>query len=219
MAKTKNRYFSVGDYGAINLGKIGRASVNKIKEKLTPFIQKILEQYFKCPIKIEGCKIHHRFETSLLDILIPNPAIYTFEVRVGKKNLSVKIEDISHLYFRDENFEFHVYDENWFKKPKIKKNMKYSHFENTTTNAQVKSAKVDGYHFGDRLLEGVMFIITVQEDGTLKAETDVEAKEYMDDLNEAKWLKEAVKYAEQNDIFYGMNTKENFVLIEKTDKV
>jgi hypothetical protein len=99
------------------------------------------------------------------------------------------------------------------------KKRKWSHFE-SGDGKKSKSAKIDGYSFGDRLLEGVMFIITIQEDGTLKAETEPSAKSYMEDLNEKKWLKEALKEAESTDIFYAANNgNEDWVLMDTEGKL
>jgi hypothetical protein len=66
----------------------------------------------------------------------------------------------------------------------------------------VNKAKLDGYLFGDRLLEGVMFEITIDANGKMSADTpDPHDKEYMDDLNVAKWNRAAVETAEDYDIF------------------
>lgn len=100
-----------------------------------------------------------------------------------------------------------------------KQKRKWSHFA-TEDGEKSKSAKVDGYQFGDRLLEGVMFIITVQDDGTLKAEVEEDAKVYMADLNEKKWLKAALQEAEDTDIFYGANNEaEEYCLYDTEGKL
>lgn len=65
----------------------------------------------------------------------------------------------------------------------------------------VDHAWVDGYAVGDRLLEGVMFKITIDEDKKFHAEIDKFAKDYFNDLNEKKWLKAIEKYASSTDIF------------------
>jgi len=59
---------------------------------------------------------------------------------------------------------------------------------------------VDGYAFGDRLLEGVMFKIKAK-DGVLTAEVMPRSAAYFEHLNKEKWLAEAVRYAERNDLF------------------
>ena len=60
---------------------------------------------------------------------------------------------------------------------------------------------VDGYAFGDRLLDGVMFKITIQN-GKLVAEVDKRAQYYFAQLNQDMWLKAAAEFAYQQDIFY-----------------
>ncbi len=67
-----------------------------------------------------------------------------------------------------------------------------------TTKGQVDSAIIDGYTFGDRLLEGVKFIITIDKKGKFHAEVHPEDKSYMEDFNEKKWLKRAVEYVEDD---------------------
>ena len=76
-----------------------------------------------------------------------------------------------------------------------------------------KQATIDGYCVGERLLEGIQFIITVHDDGTLSAETPEDAKLYMDDLNEEKWLKKVVEEAKTRDMFEGLDGVEDINLI------
>jgi hypothetical protein len=93
---------------------------------------------------------------------------------------------------------------------------KWSHFEHFKTKEKTKSAMVDGYCFADRLLEGVMFVITIQEDGSLKASVREQDKDYMSNLNENKFNSLAVQYAERTDCFFGLDNEENqeFSLID-----
>ena len=65
---------------------------------------------------------------------------------------------------------------------------------------EIKIALVDGYAFGDTLLEGVMFEISKDDDGMYHAKVADEYKDYMADLNEAKWLNEAMKYVSETDV-------------------
>lgn len=65
----------------------------------------------------------------------------------------------------------------------------------------VKTAYFDGYSFGDRLLEGVWFKATIQEDGTLEVEPCKKSESYLATLNRNYWIKEALQYAEGNDLF------------------
>lgn len=62
-------------------------------------------------------------------------------------------------------------------------------------------AYFDGYSFGDRLLEGVIFKAELLPDGFLEVSTAPKSVSYMEDLNEKKWIEAALKYAIQNDIF------------------
>ena len=55
---------------------------------------------------------------------------------------------------------------------------------------------VDGYHFGDRLLEGVDFKITLNDDGTYNAELEEALGRY---FNEEKILKDCIEFVEQTD--------------------
>jgi hypothetical protein len=60
--------------------------------------------------------------------------------------------------------------------------------------------KVDGYNFGDRLLEGVNFAVTI--DPTTVKVVAVELhnprdKEYFETLNTAHWLKVAEEYVQE----------------------
>jgi len=89
---------------------------------------------------------------------------------------------------------------------------KVKHFE-TVSGKIVKTAEFDGYSISDRLLEGLMFQITVQEDGTLKASVKDKDKDYFSDFNQEKWLKIAVDYAYKNDIFYESITGEECCII------
>lgn len=67
---------------------------------------------------------------------------------------------------------------------------------------EYQEAYFDGYSFGDRLLEGVMFKAELLPDGYLEVSTAPGSVTYMKNLNEKKWLDEALKHAIDNDIFY-----------------
>ena len=65
----------------------------------------------------------------------------------------------------------------------------------------VFSFAVDGYHFGDRLLEGVYFNVTAEGDPDVKltvtnVEVRPDAANYFDNLNTTKWLKKASDFAQ-----------------------
>lgn len=65
----------------------------------------------------------------------------------------------------------------------------------------------DGYPFGDRLLEGVMFTAELLPDGSGVKVTGVtaEAEAYMAGLNKPHWIQRAQEYADSmyDDIFCG----------------
>jgi len=95
----------------------------------------------------------------------------------------------------------------------------YSHFgvkDEDQDNFKVeprKQAKLDGYRVGERLLEGMHFLLTINDDGTLSVETPQSAKDYMSKLNEERWLKQALDYAKDNDFFEGLDGLEDINLV------
>jgi hypothetical protein len=78
--------------------------------------------------------------------------------------------------------------------------MKFKHFETESGN-KIMVATLDGYAVGDRDLEGTTFLITIQEDGTMKAEIHPDDADYFSKFNEKKFLEDAVKLAEDWDEF------------------
>jgi hypothetical protein len=64
-----------------------------------------------------------------------------------------------------------------------------------------KLAFFDGYNFGDRLLEGCKFCARIEEDGTMTITVCESCKGYLAGLDAKKWLREALQYAQQCDIF------------------
>lgn len=76
---------------------------------------------------------------------------------------------------------------------------KFKHFgyeDGRTTNV----AYLNGYYFGDRLLEGVYFKVAIT-DGLLAVEFAQPDCNYIKDLNKKKILKQARTFAEEYDIF------------------
>ena len=65
-------------------------------------------------------------------------------------------------------------------------------------------ARVDGYFFGDRMLEGVKFIATIQEDGTISVAVDPQHEDYFNQLNTQMWLDKALEHVLKNDAFERM---------------
>ena len=93
--------------------------------------------------------------------------------------------------------------------------IKYFETENGET---IKTAEFDGYNFADRLLEGVMFQATVQEDGTLKVNVSPDGESYFSNFNQEKFLEQALKYANNEDEFYVPGTEENCFAVYETDE-
>jgi hypothetical protein len=60
-------------------------------------------------------------------------------------------------------------------------------------------ALVDGYGFGDRVLEGVYFEVRVVK-GKISVSTCEAHKDYMGGLNEKKWMKEAKSFVKETDV-------------------
>jgi predicted RNA-binding Zn-ribbon protein involved in translation (DUF1610 family) len=58
---------------------------------------------------------------------------------------------------------------------------------------------VNGYAFGDRLLEGVQFVVTVGPSGAVAVANRAEDAKYMAGLNAKKWLKAAREYVADAD--------------------
>ncbi len=64
----------------------------------------------------------------------------------------------------------------------------------------VKSALLDGYSFGDRILEGVIFRVTIDENGEVQVKEEEPDHPYNEVLNMKKWLKKAKIFAEEADV-------------------
>ena len=85
--------------------------------------------------------------------------------------------------------------------------MKYKFFE-TQSGKKIKTAEFDGSIIADRLLEDVMFQVTIQDDGTLKISVKEEDEDYFEQFNTVKFLKEAQEYAENGGELYEPGTGE-----------
>jgi hypothetical protein len=64
-----------------------------------------------------------------------------------------------------------------------------------------QTAFIDGYSFGDRLLEGVMVRCFLDEKGFLEVSFLEEDIPYLSQLNEDYWLEAALESAKGRDIF------------------
>lgn len=101
-----------------------------------------------------------------------------------------------------------------------KENKDFSHFglldehQDEVIIEPSKEAMFDGYNFGDRLLEGVMFIATINEDNTISVRVSDISKLYFNNLNTKLWLKRALDFALMNDIFEDIKTGKDVGLIK-----
>ena len=65
---------------------------------------------------------------------------------------------------------------------------------------QVEFGLVDGYCFGDRLLEDVMLAARLDLKGKFKVKISPDSKDYFEELNTKKWLKTALDYVKEDDL-------------------
>jgi len=63
-----------------------------------------------------------------------------------------------------------------------------------------KTAYVDGYHFGERLLEGIKFMLEIQDNKLTCTGVAEQDQEYFSTLNEDKWIDACNEYCEDVDI-------------------
>lgn len=71
--------------------------------------------------------------------------------------------------------------------------------EKDGVEVEIETIVLDGYSFGDRLLEGVLFDVT-NKNGKLTAKPHGKSDaRYLDDLNAKKWLKACVESIECPD--------------------
>ena len=93
---------------------------------------------------------------------------------------------------------------------------KFKHFE-TESGKIIMTAQFDGYDMANRIFEGLMFQITVQPDGTLKASVKPEDEDFFSDFNTVKWLKTAEEFAQKYDIFIDPISDEECWLVSDSD--
>jgi len=81
------------------------------------------------------------------------------------------------------------------------------------TCGKIDEALFDGYFFGDRILEGVMFKARKNDDGTCEVESvdEWDKDPYLVGLNKELWMKRAKEFAEANDIFTCPTCKQDVV--------
>lgn len=93
-------------------------------------------------------------------------------------------------------------------------------FFNCEKCGDVKHMLVEGYPFGDRLLEGVQFKVT-NENGVLSARVTPECMPYFKQLNMDMWYKACIRYVKDSIIDAGdfvgncMKCKEEGVFVDK----
>lgn len=87
-----------------------------------------------------------------------------------------------------------------------------------TDNGEVPFAYVDGYDFGDTLLEGVYFKVTLEGTDFKVTEVADDAKEYMKGLNLKKWLAEAQDFCKEQDIFIAPDMETDVWVVDETGK-
>ena len=68
-------------------------------------------------------------------------------------------------------------------------------------------ALIDGYHVGDRLLEGLKFEIRIEDDGTFTTQDPKGYEAYLEGLNMPLWRARVVEYAKKQDLFTCPNPK------------
>lgn len=90
----------------------------------------------------------------------------------------------------------------------------------TEDNQQLDTAIFDGYPVGDRLLEGVFFIVKIVE-GKLHVTIHPDYEDYFSKLNTEYWLKEVTDYLQnvQNyDIFAHPENLDDVFLVTDGDE-
>ena len=95
-------------------------------------------------------------------------------------------------------------------------NKKWKHFIDANGNTH-KSATVNGYEYGDRLLEDVMFEITIQDSGELSIKVEDSAKDYFSQFNEEHWystILESIEQTREATVKVGKNSFDYVQLIE-----
>lgn len=64
---------------------------------------------------------------------------------------------------------------------------------------------VDGYHFGDRLMEGVVFEVSISKNNKFKCDVSDDDRAWLtENFNAPEWLKKCREFCEENDIFYSV---------------
>jgi hypothetical protein len=78
----------------------------------------------------------------------------------------------------------------------------------TEDGQQLDTAIFDGYPVGDRLLDGVLFIVKIV-DGKLEVTIHPNNEKYFSTLNTKLWLKKVTDYVQDYDVFIHPEYPEN----------
>jgi len=76
------------------------------------------------------------------------------------------------------------------------------------TCGEIPFVTVDGYWFGDRLLEGVLFKVEDKDGKPHALGVTRQSRAYFEDLNEAKWLKACEDFCLNEDVAYCPNCED-----------
>lgn len=82
----------------------------------------------------------------------------------------------------------------------------------TEDEQQLDTALFDGYPVGDRILEGVMFVVKIVN-GRLKASIHPDDADYFETLNSKLWLERVEKYIQDYDVFSHPENGEDVYLV------
>ena len=66
---------------------------------------------------------------------------------------------------------------------------------------QIQEALMDGYFFGDRLMEDVMFVVTLDDSHKATVRISEKDADYFKQFNAEEWYKQGREFAEENDFF------------------
>lgn len=76
----------------------------------------------------------------------------------------------------------------------------------------IEHVSFDGYHFGDRLLEGVMFKAQIKNRQFEVTPQSSDDYDYLDNLNRAKWMRAAEEFISEYDVADCMKCNTQIIL-------
>ena len=74
---------------------------------------------------------------------------------------------------------------------------------------------VDGYDFGDRVLEGVNFKASLETNGTVLIIHGTDSNDYLSTLNAKKWMDKAWDYVSEVDMVTDQRRQAEWLLVDK----